>query len=83
MEINHNLLREKIAERGLTHCRLAELIGMHSVTVSNIVTKKTKPSHHAIINISEVLELEPYEFFEIFFPDYIHKFCLRFETFHS
>ncbi|MBG9987595.1 helix-turn-helix transcriptional regulator [Aerococcaceae bacterium DSM 111176] len=67
-QIDKNLLKAKIVERGLNYGLLAQEMGVNPGTISNILNGRTAPSFPVIIGISESLGLGPEDFYKIFMP---------------
>ncbi len=57
-------LKRFLRERGSTQMEFAQAIDMNNVQVSRWVNEKAPPSWDAIIAISSVLEIPPYELFK-------------------
>lgn len=67
MPVNTNLLKSKMALKGMNIDKLSNEASLHRDTVSNVIHNKTSPSYNAINALYYALGLTPEEGIEIFF----------------
>jgi transcriptional regulator with XRE-family HTH domain len=56
-------IKEIMEEKGVTSVSLAEAVGIHKVSVSNIINGKINPSAETLEKIAEALGVEMWELF--------------------
>ena len=71
---NQVLLKQKLAEKGLSQRRLADMAQVSHVTIGRICSGKSDPRLSTLILIVDVLELNINEFIEIFFDELVKKY---------
>ena len=71
---NQVLLKQKLAEKGLSQRRLADMAQVSHVTIGRICSGKSDPRLSTLILIVDVLELNISEFIEIFFDELVKKY---------
>ena len=52
-------------QKGITQEKLAELIGIETPSMSNIETGKYSPSIETLQKLAEILNVKPYEFYQV------------------
>lgn len=69
-----NLLKAKVAEKGLTYKELARKLGMKYVPLENRLREDVNFTLPELVKLKKVLELTPDEFNNIFLDDWFKKF---------
>jgi len=57
-------IKEIMQEKGVTSANLSTMIGIHKVSVSNIINGKINPSAETLEKIAEALGVEMWELFK-------------------
>ena len=57
-------IKEIMQEKGVTSANLSAMIGIHKVSVSNIINGKINPSAETLEKIAEALGVEMWELFK-------------------
>ena len=67
MQVNGDLLRGKVYEKGYNLKTFSEKIEISAVTLNNVLWNHYKPSYTVIAKMIQCLDLEPVEVVDIFF----------------
>lgn len=57
-------IKELMEEKGVTSASIATIVGIHKVSVSNIINGKINPSAETLEKFAEALEVEMWELFK-------------------
>lgn len=59
-------IKEIMEEKGITSAAIAQMVGIHKVSVSNIINGKQQPAFDTLLKFAEVLNVRVGELFDDF-----------------